>query len=450
MYSEEFVINAAVIENELNWFTEILSTAILLNCGKKAQYSHVAEINSPDLPDVGSVYADFIIQRSLNFHERFLLILALVPQIKPELLDVFMARNSNTNQIYTEFGGRIAQNHSGFLPTGETFMYILCGARLHERLALQQIFSDDHFFAHEKMIWLTEVEAGSSAMKGTIVVSQELLDFLTTGKKNKPAYNSHFPAKQLLTKMEWNDLVLPNATEAQLEDIQIWLKHQTTLMEEWEMDRKLKPGYRTLFYGPPGTGKSLTAALLGKRNEIDVYRIDLSKLVSKYIGETEKNLSNIFDRAEHKNWILFFDEADALFGKRTNVSDAHDRYANQEVSYLLQRIEDYNGLVILASNLKENIDEAFLRRFHSTVFFPVPKAPERALLWAKTFPEKAELDTKLEVNKIASDYELAGGSIVNIVQYSSLMALNRNSKTILLKDVLEGVRREFAKSGRTV
>src|SRR5690606_11585436 len=131
--------------------------------------------------------------------------------------------------------------------------------------------------------------------------------------------------------------------------------------DAWDMRQLIKPGYRTLFYGPPGTGKTLTAMLLGKEFQRNVFRIDLSQVVSKYIGETEKNLEKIFQRAANKEWILFFDEADALFGKRTSVKDAHDRYANQEVSYLLQRVEDFPGLVILASNYKNNIDKAFVR-----------------------------------------------------------------------------------------
>jgi SpoVK/Ycf46/Vps4 family AAA+-type ATPase len=137
-------------------------------------------------------------------------------------------------------------------------------------------------------------------------------------------------------------------------------------------EKQTEQGYRALFHGPPGTGKTLTAALVGKEFDIPVYRIDLSMVVSKYIGETEKNLELLFDRAEKKGWILFFDEADALFGKRTDVKDAHDRFTNQEVSYLLQRIEDYNGLVILATNMKSNIDEAFIRRLHLVIHFPLP------------------------------------------------------------------------------
>lgn len=151
-----------------------------------------------------------------------------------------------------------------------------------------------------------------------------------------------------------------------------WLKHLPALKPRRSLNKKIKSGYRCLFYGPSGTGKTMTAAWIGKESNLPVYRIDLSMVISKYIGETEKNLKRLFDDAEKKVGILFFDEADALFGKRTNVRDAHDKFANQEVAYLLQRLEDYPGLVILASNLKSNIDEAFTRRFNSVLKFPIP------------------------------------------------------------------------------
>jgi SpoVK/Ycf46/Vps4 family AAA+-type ATPase len=160
-------------------------------------------------------------------------------------------------------------------------------------------------------------------------------------------------------------------------------------------------------------------------------------VVSKYIGETEKNLELLFARAEDKNWILFFDEADALFGKRTNVRDAHDKYANQEVSYLLQRIEDYNGLVILATNMKSNIDDAFLRRFNSILKFPVPTTEERTILWKKTFPENVVFWKKtlvpetaigpevVDVYDLIPQYELSGGSILNVVHYASIRGIEK-------------------------
>jgi SpoVK/Ycf46/Vps4 family AAA+-type ATPase len=174
-------------------------------------------------------------------------------------------------------------------------------------------------------------------------------------------------------------------------------------------------------------------------------------VVSKYIGETEKNLELLFARAENKKWILFFDEADALFGKRTNVRDAHDKYANQEVSYLLQRIEDYDGLVILATNMKNNIDEAFVRRFNSILKFSIPDTEERKKIWQKTFPPEVEFREK-DIIEVVKKYELSGGNIVNVVHYAGIKAAKRQQTPeepliIYLPDVVDGIRHELTKSG---
>jgi len=179
--------------------------------------------------------------------------------------------------------------------------------------------------------------------------------------------------KLIETDQNWNDVAVEPENLGCLIEIGDWLRFSETLMNEWGLSKMIKPGYRALFYGENGTGKTLAAALLGKDAGLDVYRIDLSMVLSEYIGETEKQLAGIFDEAATKKSILFFDEAEALFGKRTDVKDAHDRYANQEISYLLQRIEDYPGVVILATNMKGNIDDAFIRRFQSVIHFRIPK-----------------------------------------------------------------------------
>jgi len=191
--------------------------------------------------------------------------------------------------------------------------------------------------------------------------------------KQQPTFSAEFLARKIGTELQWSDLVLPESTLEAIEEVKRWVLHGDTLLRDWGLRHRLHPGFTCLFHGPPGTGKTLSACLLGKHCGCDVYKVDLSMIVSKYIGETEKNLARIFDAAENKHWILFFDEADALFGKRTRVDDAHDRYANQEVSFLLQRIEEFAGVVILASNFKTNIDDAFLRRFHNVVEFPMPR-----------------------------------------------------------------------------
>ncbi|MCH5716215.1 ATP-binding protein [Niabella hibiscisoli] len=270
--------------------------------------------------------------------------------------------------------------------------------------------------------------SGEPTFSAKLVLSQEYVDLLLIGKASKPRFSSSFPAKHIETGLGWDDLVLSAEAMHQVQELQNWLQHKKTLMSGLKMDKKLKKGYRVLFHGPPGTGKTLTATLLGKHTKREVYRVDLSMVVSKYIGETEKNLEALFNRAEAKDWILFFDEADALFGKRTGVRDAHDKYANQEVSYLLQRVEDFDGLVILASNMKSNIDEAFIRRFNAIIKFMQPTPDEREKIWKNTFPEKMEFGNNEDVPALVKQYELSGGNIVNVVQYACLTTLAKGKK----------------------
>ena len=235
----------------------------------------------------------------------------------------------------------------------------------------------------------------------------------------------------------------------EIANINTWMLHSKTILEDWGLGKAIKPGYRSLFYGPPGTGKTLSATLIGASVGVDVYRIDLSMVVSKFIGETEKNLANVFDQAQNKNWILFFDEADALFGKRTQTSSSNDRYANQEISYLLQRVEDFPGVVILATNMKANIDDAFARRFQSFVYFPMPDAEQRLRLWKGILNCESSLAKDVNLEQLAEDHELSGGAITNVVRYGALRALQRPEPLICQSDLLRGISKERFKEGKT-
>jgi len=435
---------------ELAWFTKVLETRLKLYFGHDCEYRDITEVLPPELVDQKEPYTELVKRFGLNFEQRLLLITALVPHLQPQLLDPFFVKNSTYDREFTEFGGHKGKNHAGFLPTGETVLFLFSGDDLGRRLHYQHLFDNDQPVIRHRVLAFESTQAGEPPMSGLLTVTESYLHYILTGQKQKMSFSTDFPAQLIITEMDWEDLILEKATHDQIDEILVWIEYGDTLLDDWNMRPKIKPGYRSLFYGPPGTGKTLTASLLGKATNRDVYRIDLSKVVSKYIGETEKNLAKVFDLAENKQWILFFDEADALFGKRTNVSNSHDRYANQEVSYLLQRIEDFPGIVVLASNMRSNLDDAFTRRFQSIIHFAMPEPKERLQLWKNGFSEHSVLDGDVDLRQIADSYELAGGSVMNVIRYSSLMALKHRSNSIKLEDLETGIRKEFQKEGKTV
>ncbi len=382
--------------------------------------------------------------------EWIVLLLAIVPHIAPNFFEPIIADLLPSGGDFPEFGGTKGTNHRSMLPTGETAQFIIAANDIMARLQVQQLFGEEHFFFRENILWLEPVKEGEPFMSGRIIMSSEWLDKILLGKETAPRFGLDFPARRITTTMLWEDAVLPAQTQQQVNDIRIWLEHQHMFLNDENLKRKIKPGYRALFYGPSGTGKTLTATLLGKQFQKDVYRIDLSQIVSKYIGETEKNLEIVFKKAEKKSWILFFDEADALFGKRTNVQSSHDKYANQEVSYLLQRVEDYGGLIILASNFKNNLDDAFIRRFHALVHFPMPNANDRLLLWKKSLPSTLIIDTTVNLNELAQKYELTGASILNAVHFAALQCFAGGRDALFHQDLKEGIRREYMKEEKTI
>jgi SpoVK/Ycf46/Vps4 family AAA+-type ATPase len=247
----------------------------------------------------------------------------------------------------------------------------------------------------------------------------------------------------------WDDIVLPEDKVDHLREICDQVRHHYRVFDTWGFCKKLShgKGLSVLFTGSPGTGKTMAAEVLAHDLGLDLYKVDLSCVVSKYIGETEKNLARIFTDAQASNAILFFDEADALFGKRTEVSDAHDRYANIETSYLLQQMEEYEGIVILATNLRENMDEAFTRRIRFVVEFPFPNEANRLRIWQAHFPAEAPISPEIDYGYLAREFQVAGGNIKNIVLNAAFLAA-ADGGTIGMRQILQGTRREFEKVGK--
>jgi hypothetical protein len=439
----------AALERELQWLDRVLQARLCLHFGQPCEVRDVREL-TPPAPLGEDPFARFLRSTPCSFDERLVLVLALAPHVRPQLLDTLFVRNRNLDRGYTEFGGWKGKSHGGFLPTCETAVFLLAGEDLPRRFAATALFDDTHWFQRRGVLRVEHDAPGEPPLAAALLLQPEFRELLTTGLAHKPDFSAGFPARLITTALGWNDLVLAPEVMDEIEAINTWLAHADELLQGWGLAKSVKPGYRSLFFGPPGTGKTLTATLIGQKARADVYRIDLSMVVSKYIGETEKNLARVFDLAQNRRWILFFDEADALFGKRTGTSSSNDRYANQEVSYLLQRVEDFPGTVILATNLKANIDEAFARRFQSLVHFPMPDADQRLQLWQGMAGATGRLEKGLDLAALAQDHELSGGAIANVLRAAAIQALRGPRQTMTRADLLMGIAKEMRKEGRTV
>jgi ATPase family associated with various cellular activities (AAA) len=258
-------------------------------------------------------------------------------------------------------------------------------------------------------------------------------------------------ARKIEPVSQWRDLVLPADSLAQLREICQRVNHRQSVLEGWGFGRKFSAGkgVNALFAGPSGTGKTMAAEIIGGDLGLDLYKIDLAGVISKYIGETEKNLDRIFRAAQDANAILFFDEADALFGKRSEVRDSHDRYANIEISYLLQKMEEYEGVAILATNLRQHMDESFVRRLAFTIHFPSPDESSRRLIWAGIWPAETPLASDVNLELLAQQFKLSGGNIKNIALAAAFLAAEDGSQ-VTMAHLRQATRREYQKMGKTL
>lgn len=296
------------------------------------------------------------------------------------------------------------------------------------------------------------IAAASSGMSEALQTKRGLeIDDLFKAARLHSGHHLEELARKMEPRYVWDDLVLPETPITMLKEMVSMVQSRPMVLETWGLGRKLTAGagISALFAGPPGTGKTLAAQIMANRLGIDLYRIDLSTVVSKYVGETEKQLEQIFTEASESNAILFFDEADSIFGKRSEVKGAHDRYANIEVSYLLQRMEDYDGVAILATNLRANLDEAFTRRLQFIVNFPFPDQEYRRKIWQVLMPPDLPHAKNLDFNLMADRFKLSGGSIRNIIVSAAYFAAE-NGGEVTMDHLMHGARREFQKMGRLV
>jgi SpoVK/Ycf46/Vps4 family AAA+-type ATPase len=282
------------------------------------------------------------------------------------------------------------------------------------------------------------------------VVSALTLDDLCGAAREQCGHELERLTAKVQPHYTWDDIILPPDQLAHLREICAQAEYRAVVYGEWGFDRKLSlgKGLNMLFVGPPGTGKTMAAEVIANELQLDLYRIDLSQVVSKYIGESEKNLDRIFTAAANSNAILFFDEADALFGKRSEVRDSHDRYANIEISYLLQKMEEYQGISVLATNLRQNLDDAFMRRVQAVVEFPFPDAEYRRRIWSGMFPREAPLNDDVDFKLLAQEVQLAGGNIKNMALAAAFYAAG-DGGSIRMEHLIQAAHREHQKVGRS-
>ncbi|UKS25292.1 ATP-binding protein [Paenibacillus sp. HWE-109] len=294
--------------------------------------------------------------------------------------------------------------------------------------------------------WQREPQADGEAAAAPQVLR---LDALYKACYQQVQHKLERKATRIEPRYGWEDVVLPPEQKDQLRNACNQVKYRGVVYNDWGFEKKLAygKGLSMLFAGPPGTGKTMSAQVVAGDLQLELYKVDLSQVISKYIGETEKNLHEIFEEAQLSNAVLFFDETDALFGKRSEVKDSHDKYANIETAYLLQKMEEYQGITVLATNLLNNIDEAFLRRINYVIKFPFPDSEYREKIWQSMFPPAAPLNDDVDFKYLAQRYEIAGGNIKNVVVSSAFLAAEAGD-SIRMKHIIKSIRHELQKSGK--
>ena len=401
-------------------------------------------------PDDQCLYAKLVYHADFQEEDRLslrlFLLLALSPHFYPELLDVFFIKNEATGNIYTEFGGRIEQNPVKFRPTIQTFYFLLANNQLSKRTQLQEWLAKDGVLAQKNLIYLQRPEDDHSlaSLDNEVIAPTEEFLTLLQGKTYIPQLSTSFPAELITTELTWNDVVLPEKTIFQLREIVTWMREKDLFLSQGHLKRMLRPGYRAVFHGESGTGKTMVAQVLAQEMGLPVLKVHTPMLMSKWVGETEKNLNNLFEQASGRDWVLLFDEGETLFGHRGG-SSTQDQYANQQIGFLLQKIERHDGLVIISSNRYANIDKAFQRRFESIIYFESPKYEERLRLWQKMF-EGIAVNHDVNFEEIAEHYpDMTGGRILNVLRSARIWSHQERRFDITLLDILRGIQKEVYK-----
>mgnify|MGYP001050586102 CR=1 FL=1 len=368
--------------------------------------------------------------------EQLVLILAALPHVQPTLLNA-LVKKLEENAHYLP--GRISSQGGTFLPTGRTALFLLAGNNPQEQLLWQsRLFNLHHRLSKKGILTLGEVPKGEPKINGLLQLSESYLHWFINGTPYRPVMDANFPAEKLTTQLNWEDLVVPDKTQRGIDELLDWIKNFTQLKQQsqWWGDRK---GYRCLMYGSPGTGKTLMARLLSKAGNREVWRVDASKIVSKYVGETTKNLQRMFEIARHQDVIMFIDEGEGLFSNRSKeANSAQDTFVNQDIGYLLQAIEEYPGIMLVATNNLSNMDDAFLRRFDTRIEFELPNDQILYQLWKRAL-QPFDLQESINLQELSyyqakenrvknnEHVQVTGAKIALVRDYLTMQAIKKDN-----------------------
>lgn len=431
-----------VLANEIEWLRDCVVQRIS-SIQPGAEFVPFQAPTPPSLEGQTGAYVEFVRKHQLNAHERLTLILALSTSLDPDVLDPFMEekRLHRHSKVVAVAGG------SSLMPTVGTALFLIAGSDVEARTKAARYFDVEHLFYRLSIIDLVSHGKEYLEQQSILMVNASYRDHWITGKTYKPRFSDEFPAHPLHSKLEWEDLMLSPHTQERLEEVKARLKYYDTVVQEHQLAKHAKPGCRVLFYGDSGTGKTLAATLLGQYLDREVYRVDLSAVTSKYIGETSKRLNSLLTTAESKGWILFFDEGDALLGQRQNTEQNANtsQYANQDTAFLLQRMERYDGVIIVATNFKSNIDQAFTRRFEVVVRFDTPDQAMQYQFWLENLPPTLPLANDVNLQGIIQMHPLSPAGIINVIYRVTVLTVAAGETTIPQQRLLTCVRDEELK-----
>jgi hypothetical protein len=423
---------------ELDWLEKIIQQRIIEPTSDLENLLPVLAIESP--------ISKIVAENNLNYADRVLLLLALAGRQMPEKLAVIFKQVKDNYQSAL-FGGHATEGGLCFIPTLKTAIYLLAGDT-NERAYYSAYFNKKNTLFLKEILILKNTSQSQYSTDFEVCINEQFLNTLLFGEMPRLDGDTGFGATLIETKKPFDEIILSEKTRSELEYVLKFIRSKDELFKAKEVQQNFEENYIVVFKGLPGTGKTVTAKSIGQKFGLPVYKVNLAAVVSKYVGATEKKLDRIFNRLHGQNCILFFDEADALFGKRTEVNNSNDRYANQQTALLLEKIEAFKGIVILASNIHDIeivLDMAFQRRISLVVDFEFPERAERQLLWEKTIPANFNYDET--VLRKAVEYQLTGASIKNIVFESLILATDLKTKTLTWAILEPNMRREFKKTG---